>query len=65
MIAALEEQKEIFGVRILHCKTTKGYGYFPAEIGDATTWHAPGKFDVESGEREGHHLFIQKSISQF
>ena len=53
VIAALEEQKEIFGVRILHCKTTKGYGYFPAEIGDATTWHAPGKFDVESGEREG------------
>ena len=25
---------------------------FPAEIGNATTWHAPGKFDVESGERE-------------
>ena len=53
VIAALEEQKEIFGIRILHCKTTKGYGYFPAEIGDSTTWHAPGKFDVESGEREG------------
>jgi len=53
VVAALEEQKEIFGVRVLHCKTTKGYGYFPAEVGNATTWHAPGKFDVESGEREG------------
>ena len=53
VIAALAEQKEIFGVRVLHCKTTKGYGYFPAEVGDSTTWHAPGKFDAESGEREG------------
>lgn len=53
VIAALEEQKEIFGVRVLHCKTIKGYGYFPAEIGNATTWHAPGKFDAESGKREG------------
>ena len=53
VIAALSEQKEIFGVRVLHCKTTKGYGYFPAEVGDASTWHAPGKFDAESGEREG------------
>ncbi len=53
VVAALEEQKEIFGIRVLHCKTTKGYGYSPAEIGDSTTWHAPGKFDVESGEREG------------
>ena len=53
VIAALEEQKEVFGVRVLHCKTNKGYGYFPAEIGNATTWHAPGKFDAESGKREG------------
>lgn len=52
VVVALKEQKEIFGIRVLHCKTTKGYGYFPAEIGNATTWHAPGKFDVESGERE-------------
>ena len=52
VIAALEEQKEIFGVRVLHCKTIKGYGYFPAEVGDSTTWHAPGKFEVKSGERE-------------
>ena len=53
VVAALEEQKEIFGIRVLHCKTTKGYGYFPAEIGNATTWHAPGKFEAASGEREG------------
>ncbi len=60
VIVALEEQKEIFGVRILHCKTTKGYGYFPAEIGDSTTWHAPGKFDVTSGEREGSSSIYPK-----
>lgn len=52
VIAALEQQKTLFGVRILHCKTTKGYGYLPAESGDSTTWHAPGKFDALSGDRE-------------
>jgi len=50
IIPALVQQTRLSGVRVLHCKTTKGFGYFPAEIGDATTWHAPGKFDSKSGE---------------
>ncbi len=44
-------QKEKKGVRILHCKTIKGFGYKYAEKGNPTIWHAPGKFDVKSGER--------------
>lgn len=48
---ALKYQKSLDGVRVLHCKTVKGKGYFPAENGDAATWHAPGKFNPETGER--------------
>lgn len=48
---ALVHQKKLQGVRVLHCKTIKGKGYFPAEQGDAATWHAPGQFNPETGER--------------
>ena len=41
--------KEIPGPKLLHVLTKKGKGYIPAE-NDATKWHAPGKFDVETGE---------------
>jgi 1-deoxy-D-xylulose-5-phosphate synthase len=34
----------------LHLHTQKGHGYAPAEK-DVTIWHAPGKFDPETGER--------------
>ncbi len=44
-------QKNKRGVRILHCKTIKGFGYTHSENGNATIWHAPGKFDVKSGNR--------------
>ncbi len=46
----LEDLKDIPGPKILHCVTTKGKGYKPAEEGNATTWHAPGKFDKVTGE---------------
>ena len=36
--------------RLLHLHTQKGHGYAPAEK-DVTIWHAPGKFDPETGER--------------
>lgn len=48
---ALQFQKELKGVRVLHCKTIKGKGYFAAEQGDAATWHAPGKFNPITGVR--------------
>lgn len=46
----LNDLKNIPGPKILHCVTVKGKGYKPAEEGNATTWHAPGKFDKVSGE---------------
>lgn len=50
MVAVLKDLKQIKGPKILHCITTKGKGYGPAEKGNATTWHAPGTFDKITGE---------------
>ncbi len=50
MVSVLNDLKQIKGPKILHCITTKGKGYGPAEKGNATTWHAPGTFDKISGE---------------
>ena len=46
----LRRLKDLKGPRILHVITKKGKGYAPAEA-DPTTWHAPGRFDPETGER--------------
>lgn len=43
--------RDLKGPRILHVHTIKGKGYAPAEA-DPITWHAPGKFNKETGERE-------------
>lgn len=48
LVQVLIDIKDMRGPRILHLRTRKGKGYSPAEI-DPTTWHAPGKFDVQSG----------------
>jgi 1-deoxy-D-xylulose-5-phosphate synthase len=45
----LVDLKEIPGPKLLHVLTKKGKGFTPAE-NDATRWHAPGKFDVKTGE---------------
>lgn len=50
MVTVLSDLKNIKGPKILHCVTMKGKGYAPAETGNATTWHAPGKFDKITGE---------------
>ena len=50
LVSVLNDLKEIKGPKILHCITTKGKGYSPAEKGNKTTWHAPGKFDKLTGE---------------
>jgi 1-deoxy-D-xylulose-5-phosphate synthase len=50
LVTVLNDLKNIKGPKILHCVTMKGKGYAPAENGNATTWHAPGKFDKISGE---------------
>ncbi len=50
LVAVLNDLKQIKGPKILHCITSKGKGYGPAEKGNATTWHAPGTFDKITGE---------------
>ncbi len=45
----LEDLKRIPGPKLLHCITTKGKGFKHAEE-DQTTFHAPGKFDKQTGE---------------
>jgi 1-deoxy-D-xylulose-5-phosphate synthase len=50
LVAVLNDLKKIKGPKILHCVTTKGKGFGPAEKGNATTWHSPGTFDKITGE---------------
>jgi len=50
VVRILQQVKEMKGPKLLHLHTTKGKGYEPAE-NNATVWHAPGKFDPETGER--------------
>ncbi|HYF70403.1 MAG TPA: 1-deoxy-D-xylulose-5-phosphate synthase [Ohtaekwangia sp.] len=50
LVTIFNDLKNIKGPKILHCVTVKGKGYGPAEKGNATTWHSPGKFDKISGE---------------
>ena len=50
LVRILNEIKNFKGPRVLHVITKKGKGYEPAEK-SATVWHAPGKFDVQTGER--------------
>lgn len=46
----LKEIKDMKGPKLLHIHTVKGKGFKPAEK-EATLWHAPGKFNKETGER--------------
>ena len=50
LVHTLRSLKELSGPRLLHIHTEKGHGYQPA-VEDPTTFHAPGKFDPETGER--------------
>ena len=50
LIYTLERLRNLHGPRLLHIHTRKGAGYAPA-MADPTVWHAPGKFNPETGER--------------
>ena len=50
LVRIFSEIKDYEGPKVLHIITKKGKGYEPAE-NDQTTWHAPGEFMVETGER--------------
>ena len=50
LVTTLTALKDIHSPKLLHIITTKGRGYQPAEQ-DLTVWHAPGKFNPDTGER--------------
>lgn len=50
LVRLLRQLKDMKGPKLLHLHTIKGHGYESAEK-SATLWHAPGKFDVDTGER--------------
>lgn len=50
LVRVLRHLKDMRGPKLLHIHTVKGKGYKPAEEA-ATIWHAPGRFDPETGER--------------
>ena len=50
LVRILNQLKDMKGPKLLHLHTVKGKGYAPAEK-SATIWHAPGKFDMETGKR--------------
>ncbi len=50
LVRTLRALREIEGPKLLHVMTTKGKGYLPAEH-DQPTWHAPGRFNPDTGER--------------
>ena len=60
VVDTLQKMKNMDGPRLLHVVTKKGKGYAPAES-DQTTWHAPGTFDPETGER----IKSQNGVSRY
>ncbi|MDE7407836.1 MAG: 1-deoxy-D-xylulose-5-phosphate synthase, partial [Muribaculaceae bacterium] len=50
VVRVLEDIKDMEGPKLLHLRTTKGCGYKPAEE-EPHKWHAPGKFNPETGQR--------------
>lgn len=50
LIKVFTEIKDMTGPKLVHVHTVKGKGFAAAEA-DPATWHAPGKFNEETGER--------------
>ena len=63
LVQKLNDIKRMKGPKLLHVKTKKGKGFKPAEI-SATEWHAPGKFNKETGERIIHHDINEPQLYQ-
>ncbi|MDH6306639.1 1-deoxy-D-xylulose-5-phosphate synthase [Parabacteroides sp. PF5-5] len=58
LIKVMNDIKHLQGPKLLHIKTQKGKGFKPAED-SATEWHAPGRFNKNTGER-----LIAKNLDQ-
>lgn len=50
LVRRLKDLKQIDGPKLFHIYTVKGKGYRQAEQ-NQTAWHAPGVFDIETGEK--------------
>ena len=50
LVRTLRALHDIEGPKLLHVMTVKGKGYLPAEH-DQAVWHAPGRFNPDTGER--------------
>lgn len=50
LVKTLNDIKDMKGPKLLHVCTVKGKGFAPAEK-DATSWHAPGQFDKNTGRK--------------
>ena len=50
LVRMLRALKDIDEPKLLHIRTVKGKGYTPAED-NQSVWHAPGRFNPETGER--------------
>ena len=50
LVRTLRAMRDIEGPKLLHVLTVKGKGYLPAEH-DQSVWHAPGRFNPDTGER--------------
>lgn len=59
LIKVFNEIKDLDGPKILHLRTKKGKGYSAAE-NDPANWHAPGKFNPETGERSNLNSGVPK-----
>ena len=49
LVRILRQLKDMSGPKLLHLHTKKGHGYAPSEH-YSPVWHAPGKFDPETGQ---------------
>ncbi len=52
LVEILEDMKNLGGPKLLHLLTLKGKGFLQAEL-NQTAYHAPGRFDPETGILEG------------
>lgn len=59
LVRTLRALRDIRGPKLLHVLTVKGKGYAPAED-DPATWHAPGRFDVATGDRPTPHCTLDR-----
>lgn len=63
MVKVLNDIKDMKGPKLLHIRTKKGKGFKPAEE-SATEWHAPGRFNKETGERLCVHKLDEPQLYQ-